>query len=181
MTQKHSRLIQLLAAALLCLPIACDSLGDIAAFFGSGVTIVIENNTAFTAVPDLRTSDSRNLVEDLFVEDDQLTNFGSNGAILPNQTATIRLPCDGDLELIVFDGAEFREGSGIPLGEIDADTKLRRDDDFDCGDVVHVRLDGTFLDFSADVDVERSSRNRSDEDDDGDDDDLADFLDDLFD
>jgi hypothetical protein len=166
---------------------ACEglNLSDIAGFLGPTVTVVIENDTAFTAIPDLRTSASRNIVEELFSEDDRITNFGFNGSVLANQTVTLRLRCDDELELILFNGADFQEGNGFPLGDIDGDTRLHRDSDFDCGDVLHIRLSGTVFNFYADIDVEHlgggDSGRDGDDDDEDDDDDLASVLDDLFD
>ncbi|MBN2563127.1 MAG: hypothetical protein JXQ75_19560 [Phycisphaerae bacterium] len=184
MKRRALRAAGLFAVVPACLSLACDSLGlgDIAALFGSGVTVVIENASAFTAVPELYTTDSDNVFEDLVAEEDRVSNFGINGAILPNQTVTIRLPCDSDLERILLRGVEFREGNGLALGEADADVKLRKDIDFDCGDTVNIRVGGSIFNFYADVDVDHSSRDQSGDNagDDGTDDSFADFLDDLF-
>ena len=181
MNSNASRGVCLFAVVLSCLPLACGGLniGDIAGFFGPSVLIVIENDTAFTAAPDLRTSDSRNIFEDAFDEEEQITNFGINGAVQPHQTITVRLNCDGELELIAFEGARFSEGNGFPVGDLDAGTRLRRDHDFDCGDTIHIQMGGTIFNFYADVDVERTEQSESGDDDD--DDSVADFLDDLFD
>ncbi len=184
MRNKTTRLIRLPAAAILCLTFACDSLdlGNIAGLFGPSVLIVIENNTSFTAVPDIRTSESSNFWEDGFEDEDQITGFGNNGVLQANQSASIRLACDGDLELIIFGGATFQEGNGFPLGDVGGDEKLRRDREFDCGDTIRIRLSGTIFNFRADVDVEHTDDSGDVESfDDVNDDNVADFLEDLFD
>ncbi len=162
---------------------ACEglSLNDIAGFLGPTVTVVIENDTAFTAIPDLQTSESRNIVEDLLSDDDRITNFGVDGSVPANQTVTVRLRCDGELELILFNGADFQESSGFPLGRARADDRLRRDSDFDCGDVIRIRLGGTVFNFNAELEVEHLIGGDLDQAGDEEDGDFADFLDDLFD
>jgi hypothetical protein len=171
------------ALLLPCSLLACGSLNtsDIAGFLLPVVTVVIENDTSFTAIPTLRVSDSRNGIEDLFATDDPITQFGRNGAIDPHQTVTLRLACEGDLETLVFEGAEFRETNGFQLGEAKADITLRRDRDFDCGAVVRIRLVGTIFNFHADLDVEHAPADdpeRSRQEDSGN---IAAFLEDLFD
>lgn len=200
-----------LYAALLIPAASCNTidLGGLAALFAPGVTVVFENNTDFTAVPDLRTSDSRNLAEDtaaarsepgqswpgLTGSDRVITapalNFGANGSVGPHQTVTLRLTCNGDLERLVFRGADFREGNGFALGDVNSNVTLRRDTNFDCGDTIRITLSGSIFRFRAEVNVDRSSssdsgvggsqdgnngNSRGD-----DDEDTADWLDDLFD
>lgn len=184
MSKTRLRPLGLLALLLPCVAVACGglNLGDIAAFLGPSVTVIIENDTSFTAIPDLSAGEGRNVVEDLFSDEERIDHFGINGAIQPDQVVTVRLPCDDELELIYLHDVEFREGNGFPLGEADIDTKLRRDRDFDCGDTVYIRLSGTLFNFYADVDVERVSRGSGgDADEDELDDDIADFLEELFD
>lgn len=183
MTPRQSGQLLLLLGLSVGLLGACEglNLSDIAGFLGPTVTVVIENDTAFTAIPDLRTSESRNIIEDLVSDDDRITNFGVNGSVPANQTVTLRLRCDDELELILFDGADFQEGNGFPLGRARADDRLRRDSDFDCGDVIHIRLSGTVFNFNADLDVEHLVGGDLDRDGDDQDDDFADFLEDLFD
>lgn len=148
-----------LSAALLVSATSCDSidLGSLAAFLGPGLTVVIENDTDFTAAADLRSSDSRNIAEDLVSEDNQIQSFGMNGAVGPHQTVTARLTCDGDLERIAFAGADFREGNGFAVGDLNHRVTLRRDTDFDCGDTIRITLSGEIFRFSAEVTVEQST------------------------
>jgi len=178
-----SNALRILFVALVVLPtLSCDSLGGFLTLLGRNVTVIIENDTSYTAEPELWTSDSRNLIEDIFSESDQITDFGDDGEVRPRSTATIHLTCDSDLELIAFRGVVFRE-SGLRIGSIDTETRLRRDTDFDCGDTIHIRFSGTLFDFDVDIDVDQAPGNDDDDDSrDGrdDDDDLADALDDLF-
>jgi hypothetical protein len=108
-----SRSRRWLAVFLPCSLLACGSLNvaDFAAFLVPAVTVVIENDTSFTAIPVLSASDSRNGVEDVFATDDPLTHFGTNGAIAPHQTVTFRLPCESDLETLAFNSARPRPTS----------------------------------------------------------------------
>ncbi len=150
---------------------------------GNGVTIEVHNETGFVAEVDVRAGSSRNIFEDFLVESEPLTSFGSVGA---NQVVSAVLACDGDLEKIVLDGAALRDGTGVPLGGASETKTLRRDVDFDCGDVIVIRLTGRIFNFRATVDVQRVAgggtgvlesgggidETRNDE--------VADFLDDLF-
>ena len=177
----------LVTALLACFTLSCNAtgFGGLLGFFGNQVTIEIRNETSFTAIPDLRTGDSRNFVEDIFDDGEPLTGFGVNGTVAANQTVTLVLGCDDDLEMIAIGGAAFRDNSGFPLGDADGDELLRRDVDFDCGDVIVIQLSGSIFSFRSDVTVERSTRNDDLDSDgnNGDDslgDDIADFLDDLF-
>lgn len=184
--RKSSRSRRWLAVFLPCSLLACGSLNvaDFAAFLVPAVTVIIENDTSFTAIPVLSASDSRNGIEDVFATDDPLTHFGTNGAIAPHQTVTFRLPCESDLETLAFEGAEFREANGFQLGDANVDVTLRRDRDFDCGDVVRIRLVGTIFNFHADLDVERAPTDDPEQDRQDEIDDIADiagFLEDLFD
>ena len=179
-----------LCAALLIPAASCNSfdLGGLAALFAPGLTILIENDTDFTAVPDWRTSDSRNLAEDVIADQSQVQNFGANGSVGPHQTVTARLTCNGDLERLVFRGADFREGNGFALGDVSSNVTLRRDTDFDCGDTIRLTLSGSIFRFHAEVNVERSSSTDagvggsqdSNGSGNGNSSDLADWLDDLF-
>jgi len=174
---------------ILCLIVfvpSCDSfpLGNLNALFGPTVEVRSENNTQYLAIPDLRSSKSRNLIEDILSESEPITNFGTNGAIDAHQTVTLFLPCNGDLELIAFNGADFKAGNSFPIGEVSANTRLRRDSDFDCGDVIRIRLDGGLFSFTHDVRVDRSNPTLgnviTDAANNQDNNDVADFLDDLF-
>ncbi len=182
MKRRFSRPIRILAVLAACASLSCDSLGSLTAFFGGGVTVVIENNTSYLATPEIRTSNSKNIFEEIFNEGELVTNFGIDGTVLANQTVTFTLVCDGDLELIGVAGAEFRDGAGFDVGDADVNVRLRRDTDFDCGDTVRIRLSGGVFNFDADVDVEQSPSNQSSDrqSDDDDDDDIGDLLDDLF-
>ncbi|MFH1419402.1 MAG: hypothetical protein ABII12_14095 [Planctomycetota bacterium] len=183
MKQRLSRSIRVLAVLAACASLSCDSLGGLAAFFGGGITVVIENDTGYLAIPEIRTSDSKNIFEDIFNQGELVTSFGIDGTVLANQTVTFILACDGDLELIAIGDTEFRDGGGFAVGDVNANVRLRRDSDFDCGDTVHIRLSGGLFNFDADVDVERApSTQDSGRQSDGDDseDDIAEFLDDLF-
>lgn len=126
----------------------CEQLG---ALFTPGVTVIVENATAFRAVADIETSDSRNFVEDVFASPDAV---GSSTVIGPNQTMTLRFDCDGELERITFAGAKFQDAGGFSLGDADADEAWRRDVDFDCGDTIRIRLSGTVFFFQASTSVE---------------------------
>ncbi|MCB9852737.1 MAG: hypothetical protein H6819_06550 [Phycisphaerales bacterium] len=132
----------------------CDAVSGL---FTPGVTIVIENGTGFTASPDIRMSDSRNILEDAFSNPQSVSNGPTIGAVGPNQTMSIRLDCDGELELITFDGARFSDGGGFSFGDADASNAWRRDVDFDCGDTIRIRLSGTVFFFDASTSVERTS------------------------
>lgn len=145
-------LVMLLAMA------GCDALGGL---FQPGVTIVVENGTGFTAVPDVQMSDSRNILEDTFRDSESVSDSGTVGSVAPNQTMTIRLDCDGDLERITFEGARFSDSSGFPFGDADADKSWRRDVDFDCGDTIRIRLSGTVFFFDASTSVERTGSGAS--------------------
>jgi len=155
-------------------------------FLPGGVTVVVENDTSYTASPRLWTGQGRNIVEDLIEERD---DAAFDGEIAPKQSVTLHFNCDGGLEVIGVDGAQFRQGSGFAVGEVDDLVRIRRDVDFDCGDVVHVVLKGTVFNFHIDVDVEQVSAEvvedtgDSSEADDGSSqaaEDIADTLDDLF-
>ena len=147
-----------LFVGLFWLVAGCDSvnLGAIAGFFAPGVTIEIINDTDFSAVPDLRTSDAGNIAADVVAEQQPVEGVGT---IAPHQTATIRLTADGDLERLYFRGAKFSAGGSFPVGEVDDQTKLRRDLDFDGGDTIRIRLSGFILSFQATVNVDRASSN----------------------
>jgi len=160
--------------------IGCDALGPVARLLGNpGVNVEIQNNTAFFAVPDLRTAGSRNFVEDAFAEDEAV-----GGSVAPNQTVSIFLPCDGDLERIVFDGARFQDAGGFALGDSDTSESLRRDVDFDCGDTINIRLSGTVFFFRSSLTVDNTGRDlfggsNLSGNDDGDDD-IGDLIDDIL-
>lgn len=171
-------------SVMLCALAACDGSGGAGflALFGPSVTIVIENDTRFTAKPELFTSGGRNIFEDAFEETQQLTNFGVGGAIEPGETVTLRVPCNSDLELIAFKGAKFDNVLGLPVGDVDSDVRLRRDRDFDCNDTLNIRLSGSLFSFRASVDVEagQSDGGLFGADSAEDDREIADLLDDLF-
>jgi hypothetical protein len=153
----------ILVAALLISTTSCGSidLGSLTSLFGPGLTLVIENNTDFTAVPDLRSSDSDNIAEDLVADENQIQSFGMNGAVGPHQTMTARLACDSQLNRITFVGADFREGNGFTLGDVNNRITFRRDTDFDCGDTIRITFSGAIFSFTASADVEHSSNDGS--------------------
>jgi hypothetical protein len=154
MTRSLYRGVLGLAIAFVCLTASCDSTGGLLAALGPNVRVIIENNTAFEAIPDIRTSDSTNFFEDIFTEGDEVTDFGDHGAVPPDRTVTFYIPCDDDLQHIAVGDIEFRDADGDNVGEADPNASLRRDDDFDCGDTIYITLSGRTDDFSADVDVE---------------------------
>lgn len=165
--------------AILCAT-GCDVLGPVASLLGNpGVNVEIKNDTAFFAVPDLRTAGSRNFIEDAFADDEAV-----GGPVAPNQTVSIFLPCDGDLERIVFDGARFQDAGGFALGDSDTSESLRRDVDFDCGDTINIRLSGTVFFFRSSLTVDNTGRDifgGSNLSGDGDDeDDIGDLIDDIL-
>ncbi len=171
---------------LACCCGSCDSfnLGSVAGLLtGNGVTIEVHNETGLAAAPDIRLGSSRNVLEDLLTESEPAANFGIVGA---NQVASSVLTCDGELERIVVGGAEFRDAAGLPLGDTSDTKTLRRDVDFDCGDVIVIRLTGRVFNFRATVSVQRAAgggtgffESGGGIDETGNDD-VADFLDDLF-
>lgn len=182
MSSRNRTLLCVLAPSLLCLNASCDSLGGLLGAFGNNVRLIIENQTSYKAQPDIRTSDSSNLFEDIFAEGDEVTNFGNHGVVPANQTVTVYLSCD-DLEHIAIGDVDFLDGDDDRVGTEDANASLRRDTDFDCGDTIRLTLDGGIFNFSADVDVEESALNdddSNDRDSDGDNEDMADLLDQLF-
>lgn len=157
------------------------------------VTIVVENQTAFAAAPEISTGGGRNIVEDLFVGKRPVAGLGAAGTIAARGSETFRLACNGDLELVELHGATFRAGGGLTLGSADDFVQLRRDVDFDCGDTIRIRFSGGIFSFRSSVDVEPASDTlapggirpgilappiRAPADDDRD---LGDILDDLFD
>ncbi len=171
----------ILVFALAPLTMSCDQLSSLLPFFGNGVMVEFINDTDYTVVPDLRISDSKNFFEDLFDEGERVTNFGFGGAIRPNARATVQLVCNGDLEQIALLDADFEDGSGIKVGDLDDTTRLRRDVNFDCGDIVQIRFHGSVFNFDAEVDVDETALSDSARDsDDDDDDDWADRLEDVF-
>lgn len=175
----------------ICVPVAilpafaggCEGSGlaGLLDLFGQSVTIVVENDTRFAATPDIRIGEGRNAVEDVVSESNPVTGFGSNGTVPAEQTATVRISCDGDLELIAIDKISFQNILGLGAGDVDIDRSLRRDTDFDCGDVIRIRLSGSLFSFDSSIDVESPSTSAApvlptaeDERD------IADILDELF-
>jgi len=183
MSSRTRILLCVWAAGLLCLNASCDSLGGLLGAFGNNVRLIIENRTSYKAEPDIRTSDSRNLFEDIFGQGDQVTNFGDHGVVAARQTVTVYLSCD-DLEHIAIGDVDFLDGDDDRVGTEDANASLRRDSDFDCGAVIRLTLDGGVFNFSADVDVEQDAlgddSNDRGSDDDDDNEDMADLLYRLF-
>lgn len=146
-----------LLAGLLGLNLGCDALnlGAIAGFFAPGLTIEITNDTDFTAAPDLRTSDATNLAADTIAEQQPVSGVGS---IAPRQKATIQLPVNGDLERLYFFGAKFTAGGSFPVGDVNDQTRLRRDIDFTGGDTVRIRLSGAIFSFQSAVEVDHGAQ-----------------------
>lgn len=159
MSRCASRAILAALAALTCITLSCNGLGDIFTSLGQNVRIIIENDTAYEATPDIRTSNSSNVFEDIFAHSNQVTDFGDDGTVPANQTVTVYLDCNGDLEHITIGDVEFREHGGDEVGTEDANASLRRDTDFDCGDTIRLRLSGGVFNFSVDVDVEQAAHN----------------------
>lgn len=182
MSQSNRLVLGLLTFGLPCLNASCDSLGGLLGAFGQNVRVIIENKTSYKAVPDIRISDSRNLLEDLFTAGQEVDDFGDHGVVAAKQTVTFYIPCD-DLEHIAIGDVEFRDNHDDLVGTEDANAGLRRDSDFDCGDTIRLTLDGGLFNLSADVDVEQSPINSRDSNDRGSDrnnEDMADLLDRLF-
>ena len=144
----------LLVGSLLCLSGSCDAADNLLIPLAGGVRVIIENNTAFKAVPDIRTSDSSSFFEDLFTEGTEVTDFGDNGKVAANRTITFYIACDDSLEHIAIGDIDFLNSHGDRIGGADPAASLRRDSDFDCGDTIRITLTGGSDDFSADVDVE---------------------------
>ncbi len=179
--QRRTRGFLLILAGLAVTPLAgCDALEGLLDFFGRGVTIVIENATSFTAVPDIRRSESTNLLGDLFGQSEEIENFGDDGRVRPNTTVSVRVSCDDDLGSLIFGSVQFREGNGFAVGGAALSERLRKGNDFECGDTIYLRLSGSVFTFDADVEVKQAPRLRP-SDDDRDEDDFADWLDGLFD
>ncbi len=184
MNRRTLRTVCLPAVILPALAGGCEvsGLGGLLDLFGQSVTIIVENDTRFAATPDVRIGESRNVVEDFLSESEPVAGFGANGTIPPNQTATVRLSCGGDLELIAIGNVRFQNILGLDAGEVDIGENLRRDTDFDCGDVIRIRLSGSLFSFDSSIDVEAPSTGvgttlPADEDDLN----IAAILDDLFD
>jgi hypothetical protein len=165
---------------------SCDAggLAGLLNIFGPSVSIVIENGTAFTAVPKIYTGSGTNLLDDFLNDADQMKNFGVNGTLLPGQSATLQITCEGDTEMIRFAGAEFKETSGHSVGEVFRDNRLRKDNDYHCSDTIRIKLTGATRNFKADVDVEEApslpGQGGSNDADDEEDESLADQLDAIF-
>ncbi|HVP13627.1 MAG TPA: hypothetical protein VMV94_20805 [Phycisphaerae bacterium] len=140
-----------LIVALPCLTPSCDS---IATSLGGNVRVIIENNTAFEALPDINTSDSTNFFDDIFTEGDNVTDFGDHGAVPANTTVTFYITCDDSLQHIAIGDVDFRDNHDDQVGSTNANASLRRDSDFDCGDTIRITLSGHEDDFSSDVNVE---------------------------
>ncbi|MBX3395842.1 MAG: hypothetical protein KF841_10795 [Phycisphaerae bacterium] len=134
---------------------ACDAVAGL--LQTRSTQLIIVNETAFAASPEIRTSRSRNLLEDGFNTGTLITGLGDNGVVGPNQTITIRLSCS-ELETIAIDGARFRDATfGFPLGDTNKRRSLRRDVDFDCGDAIRVRLTGSLFNYDVAVSVEQGA------------------------
>ncbi len=178
----RTRSVGTVLAATLLMPLAsCDVLEGFFDFFGRGVTIVIENDTSFTAVPDLRRSESGNIIGDILGSDTRIEDFGDGGKVRPKSTVSVRLACDDDLGSLIFGAVQFREGNGFTVGAASAGERLRQGNDFECGDTIYLRLSGSIFTFHADVEVAPAMRLRPSENEDEEEDDFADWLDGLFD
>ncbi len=188
-TTRRFRLVSCVALLSACLGMTCDvsSLDSIlGGLTGNQVSVVVKNETTFTAVPDIRTGKSRNFIEDFIAgSGDPLTNFGTFGTVPASDTITFSLPCNGDIETFIYDGVAVRDVNGFPLGEATANKVLRRDFDFDCGDKINITISGGVFNFRTVIGVERaegSTRFGSIETgSDSLDDDIASLLDNLFD
>ncbi|GMU33015.1 MAG: hypothetical protein HS101_08480 [Planctomycetia bacterium] len=153
--------------------------------FAGGVTIVVENATAYKATPRLSTSSATNLIEEITSGSDSVNGVGQDGVVAANQTESTTISCSDDIEVIIFEGASF-ESSGLPIGGVGNIRRLERDKDFSCGDTIRVRLTGGIFSFRAEVEVERalsfnpfaggSTESESERDSDS----IADALDRLF-
>lgn len=194
-------LTHLLLACLIFATAGCDTLAGL--FNARSTRLIITNETDFAASPEIRTSASRNILEDSFAAGSVLSGIGDNGLLAPGQTDSITLDCE-ELEMIAIDGATFEDPTfGFPLGDTSDARTLRRDTDFDCGDTIRIRISGTLFNYSMAASVEESSDSAGNNDDgdsndfnpfggqstgdgdtstsdDDDDDDIADELDELF-
>lgn len=186
--QRPSLSIFCVALLFACPGMTCDtSILDtvLGGLTGNQVTVVVENETAFTAVPDIRAGASRSLIEDFVEGSAPFTNFGTFGTVPGSETITFTLPCNGDFETVIYDGVAVRDVTGFPLGEANADKVLRRDFDFDCGDLIRITISGGVFNFRTRIDVERTGGNTlfggNDTNHQGVDDEIARLLDDLFD
>ncbi len=182
MPRRNRLMLCVLALSLPMTSISCDSFGGLLGLLGRNVRVIIDNQTAYKAVPDIRTSSSRNLIEDIFTRGQEVRDFGDQGTVPPRQVVTFYLPCE-ELEHIAIDDVEFRDGGDHRVGAKDANASLRRDSDFDCGDTIRITLSGGPFSFKVDVDVEQnllsqgdSGNRRSDREGE----DMADLLDRLF-
>jgi len=144
--------------------------------FAGGVTIVVENATAYSAT---------NLIKKINHDNNSVTNVDQNSVVAANHTESTTISCSDDIEVIIFEGASF-ESSGLPIGGVGNIRRLERDKDFSCGDTIRVRLTGGIFSFRAEVEVERalsfnpfaggSTESESERDSDS----IADALDRLF-
>lgn len=123
--------------------------------FSGGVTIVVENATAYKATPRLSTSSATNLIEEITSGSDSVSGVGQDGVVAANQTESTSVSCSDDIEVIIFEGASF-ESSGLPIGGVGNIRRLERDKDFSCGDTIRIRLTGGIFSFRAEVEVERA-------------------------
>lgn len=123
--------------------------------FAGGVTIVVENATAYKATPQISTSSATNLIEEITSGSDSVNGVGQDGVVAANQTERTSVSCSDDIEVIIFEGASFESG-GLPIGGVGTIRRLERDKDFGCGDTIRIRLTGGIFSFRAEVEVERA-------------------------
>lgn len=184
----RSRAIRILALVVLIGPSAggtCTTApGGIFNLFGNGVTLVIQNDAGFPAALDVWVGGGMNAVEDVVADRRSLADLGGPETVGAHQSISVAISCDGELEVIAFDGARFTQG-GLGVGEVEDVRRMRRDVEFDCGDTVRIRLSGAVFNFGVSVDVEQGAFSSSDDSEDRTDDqtldeDIAEALDDLF-
>ncbi|MFQ5501651.1 MAG: hypothetical protein ACE5EQ_05045 [Phycisphaerae bacterium] len=185
---RRFRSVSCVALLSACLGMTCDISGldsILGGLTGNQVSVEVTNETAFIAVPDIRTGKSRNFIEDFIAgSGDPLTNFGTFGTVPASDTITFTLPCNGDIETVIYEGVTVRDVNGFPLGKANANKVLHRDFDFDCGDKIHITISGGVFNFKTAIGVERAEGStRFGSIDTGSnslDDDIANLLDNLF-
>ena len=104
---------------------------------GSQNTVVVEvfNDTAFDVDPSIRFDDDDDFLAALFPSESLAT-----GILIPGEILTYDVDCD-KLGLIFSDNADQFFFDDF-IGEADSTRILRRDEDYDCGDIIQFQFIG---------------------------------------
>lgn len=110
------------------------------------VRVVLINDTDFAVDPDIRFDDDSNWLAGIWPSETL-----STGLLQAGESATYNFDCD-ELGLIVSREAEqILDFFGTYAA--DATRTLKRDDDYDCGDIIRFRFVGEGVDFGVIVSV----------------------------